>query len=708
MRAAWSILLFSVGAAAACGSKTPAPTQPEKLPDHAAIEPAPPATPATPATPGKPVSSKSLASTGLDPDALNKAVDPCDDFYEFACGGWMKHTEIAADKPMAMRSFVDIEDRNLAWEHTALEAARTNPGKDEVLAKLGAFYGSCMDEAAIEQAGIKPIAPLLAIIGKVKDAKSLTAAVAQLHAAGMGSLFAFGSAQDAGDATKVIGSIDQGGIGLPDRDYYLKDDAQNKTIRGAYAAYVASMLEEVGRKPDVAKAQAAEIIALETEIAKVSLDKVARRDPKATYNKIDRAGVAKAMAHFDWNTYWKTLGLASISGITVASPAYLTGLDALVTSVKPATWQNYLTFHVVSRSASFLTKALQDKGFKFEQALTGQPEQPPRWKRCVGATDSALGDLLGQAFVRERFAGDSKAAAEGQVQAIAAAMSGNLEALPWMDAQTKVKAAAKLKAMSYQIGYPRKWKTYAFKVDAKSWGANALAGRKDGRGRDLAKIGKPVDKDDWQMTTPTVNAYYDAQLNGMVFPAGILQPPFYSVASSIPVNLGGMGVVVGHELTHGFDDQGAQYDALGNLTNWWQPDTEQAFKAKTKCVIDQYNAYEVEPGVHVNGANTIGENIADIGGVKLALAAYRALRSTAPDAVVADGFTEDQQFFLGFGQAWCAKARPDFAKLLANVDVHSPAKWRVNGALQATPAFAKAFSCKAGARMLPRAQCTVW
>jgi putative endopeptidase len=319
-----------------------------------------------------------------------------------------------------------------------------------------------------------------------------------------------------------------------------------------------------------------------------------------------------------------------------------------------------------------------------------------------------LADLVAQMFVRDRFAGASKTAAEDLVHAIAGAMTTNLDALTWMDPTTKAKAKTKLTAMSYQIGYPRKWNSYPFRVDRATWAANALAATRAYSARQLAKIGKPVDKDDWEFPAQEVNAYYNPQLNGMVFPAGILQPPFYSVESAIPVNLGGMGVVVGHELTHGFDDQGAQYDAEGNLANWWQPDTERQFKQRTQCVIEQYSRYEVVGGTKLNGANVVGENIADIGGVKLSLAATRQLRASAPDTVVADGFTEDQQYFLGFGQSWCAKFRPELEKLLATVDVHSPPKWRVNGALQATPDFAKAFRCKAGSKMVPAKQCVVW
>jgi putative endopeptidase len=667
----------------------------------------PSATPGRPsATPGKRVVDRSLASIGLDPDVLDRSVDPCDDFYQFACGGWIKATEISADKPLAMRSFVDIADRNLDYEHAMLERARQSHGGDPAAKQLGAFYDSCMNEPAIETAGLTALRSLLAPIERIKDARSLTAAIAALDAVGISTLFVLAPVQDAADASRVIAGIDQGGLGLPDRDYYLSDDDQTRMIRAAYQSYVETVFGVLGHKAP--RQHAAHVIALETQLAKVSKDKVARRDPRAMYNKIDRAGVARAMPSFDWDAYWAAVGLKGIKDVTVTSPEFLAGVDRLLVTTKPEIWRSYLAFHATSRVAAVFTKPLEDALFKLTSALTGQPEMSPRWKRCVEHTVGALGDLVGQIFVRDRFAGDSKAAAEEQIRAIVAAMTTNLEALPWMDPATRARAKAKLDAMSYQIGYPRKWKTYPFKLDPRTWAANALAARKVERWRQLGKIGKPVDRDDWQMTAPQVDAYYEAQLNGMVFPAGILQPPFYSVEASIPVNLGGMGVVVGHELTHGFDDQGAQYDAVGNLVNWWEPDTEQRFKQRTQCVVDQYSRYEIASGVKLNGANTVGENIADIGGVKLAFSAYRQLRAPAPEAVVADGFTEDQQFFVSFGQAWCAKMRPDFEKLVATVDVHSPARWRVNGALSATPEFAKVFRCKTGSKMVPAKQCVVW
>jgi putative endopeptidase len=658
-------------------------------------------------SPTKPVTNRSLASVGLDPDALDRTIDPCDDFYQFACGGWIEHTEIAADKPEAMRSFVDIEDRNLEYEHAMLEQARLAPA-DPIAQQLGTFYASCMDEAAIDRAGLAPLRPLLAVIDKVKDTRSLTAALGALDAAGFSGLFELAPVQDAADARNVIAGIDQGGLGLPDRDYYLEPDEQTRGVLAAYQTYIESVLAALGRVPRAARQEAADVIALETEIARISKDKVARRDPRGNYHKIDRGGVARAMPRFDWDAFWAAVGLRGVRSVTVTSIDLLAGLDKLLAATRPDVWRSYLAFHVASDAAPLLTNRLEDIQFQFTSALTGQPEQSPRWKRCVNHTVDALGDLVGQAFVRDRFGADAKTTAENQVRAIVAAMTANLDGLPWMDDATRARARAKLDAMTYQIGYPSRWKTYPFKLDVRTWAANAFAARRAERARQLAKIEKPVDRSDWQMTAPQVNAYYDPQLNGMVFPAGILQPPFYSLAAAIPVNLGGIGVIMGHELTHGFDDQGAQYDAAGNLASWWQPDTEQQFKQRTRCVVDQYTAYEVSGGTHLNGANTVGENIADIGGIKLSLAAYRALRSDAADTVIADGFTEDQQFFLGFGQAWCAKTRPDYERLLAMTDVHAPPRWRVNGALAATPDFARAFRCKTGSKMVPSRQCVVW
>jgi putative endopeptidase len=441
MRFTLSILVVVAGAA--CGRTPPGSVPVRPAPDTAGDAPAtvrppdPATTVAAPAAtrPTKPVLNRSLASIGLDAGVLDRTADPCDDFYQFACGEWIKTTEIPADKPLAMRSFVDIADRNLAYEHEMLERARKNPGGDPVLKQLGVFYGSCMNEAAIEGAGLTTLRPLLASIDKVKDLRSLTAAIAALDASGIATLFVLAPVQDAADARRVIAGIDQGGLGLPDRDYYLNDDEQIRMLRAAYHAYIESVLGLLGRK--AARQDAANVIALETEIARVSLDKVARRDARATYNKIDRAGVAKAMPRFAWDDYWAGVGLKGVKDVTVTSPEFLAGVDKLLGSVKPEIWRSYLTFHASHGVAALFTKRLEDALFKFTSALTGQPEMSPRWKRCVEHTVGALGDLVGQVFVRERFGSASKAAAEEEIHAIVAAMTANLEGLSWMDAATK-------------------------------------------------------------------------------------------------------------------------------------------------------------------------------------------------------------------------------------------------------------------------------
>jgi putative endopeptidase len=652
-----------------------------------------------------PTTRHTLTAAGLDPSALDRSADPCDDFYQFACGGWIARTEIPAEQPMANRSFVGIEDRNLEYLRTVLEQLRAAPSDAPGAKQLAAFYNSCMDEQAIEQAGTRPLADLRAVIDRVRDAKSLSTAVARMHADGFAVLFTTSPMPDKKHAPAVIIGIDQGGLGLPDRSYYLSDEA--KPVRAKYQSYAAAMLVEMGMRRDAATLIAARILALETKIAKVSLEPVARRDEHATYNRIDKAGAAKAMPAFDWNGYWQTVGLAKHDAVTVTSTAFLDGLNPLVSGEPAELWRAYLTLHLATQAAGFLSRAVEDTGFQLTSALTGQTALSPRWKRCVQATDAALGDVLGQLYVRHRFSGASKAAAEQQVAAIRAAMERNLIALQWMDAQTRARAIEKLRAMTFQIGYPPKWRTYRFPIDPKGYGANSLAARRAETRRQLSKIGKPGDRDDWAFSPATVNAYNDPSINGMVFPAGILQPPLYSVDAALPVNLGAMGAIVGHELTHAFDDQGSRYDVAGNLANWWQPETAREFTSRSACLVEQYSRYTVAGDTHVNGATTLGENIADIGGLKLALSAHRALRAAAPDAV-ADGFTEEQQLFLGFAQVWCTKARPDFERMSATIDVHAPPKWRVNGTLSATPEFAQAFHCKSGTTMLPARQCTVW
>ena len=680
-----------------------------EAPPVAPPPPAPPPTQAAPAPPpGPKVVEASLESVGLDGNALDRSVDPCQDFYQFACGNWLAKTPIPGDKSRWSRSFSVIADRNEAALHQILDDAAAGKINDPVGQKIGAYYGACMDEAAIEKDKLKPLKPLFDLVKKVKDEKSLSHVVTELHKRKIWALFDVSDTQDSKDATRVIAEIDQSGLGLPDRDYYLKDDDKSKELRAKYAAFVEKMLTLAGWNAKAARQATDDVMRIETALAKASKTRVERRDPKAMYNRLDRDGVGKAAPRFLWDDYFKGIGFPELKEINVTAPKFIEGVNALMGAEKPAAWQNYLAWKVVNATSAMLPKAFVDESFAFESALTGQKEQRPRWKRCVAATDGALGDLVAQPWLKANFTPESKAATDRFVHEIAGAMGQAIDKLDWMDAATKARAHENHDPHANLIGYPKKWKTYDIEPKANSYHDNTLAARAADLRRRLAKVGKPVDREEFNMSPPTVNAYYNPQLNHMGFPAGILQPPFFSPTASVAVNLGGMGMVVGHELTHGFDDQGAQFDAQGNLANWWSPEDEQRFQAKTSCVADQYGAYETLPGVKLNGRLTLGENIADGGGVKLAFAAYRAMRKGAAEVVKAGGFTEDQQFFLGIGQAWCTNQHEEIARLLANTDPHSAARFRVDGPLSNSPDFAAAFSCAAGTPMHRPNACAVW
>lgn len=690
-------------ATAAIALATGAACTPKRTPEAAPTAESPTSTP----TPTPEVQQVALADVGLDASALDRNVNPCEDFYQFACGGWIETTEIPADKARWSRSFNGIDERNEQELRRILEEAQKDPGGDPALEKLGTFYGACMDEQAIEAAGLKPVDPLLKKVRSVKDRASLVDAIIELQKHRVYVLFDISAEQDFKNATQVIAFLDQNGVGLPDRDYYLKDDEKSKEIRAKYLAHVERMLVLGGAKKADAKKQAQQVMQLETELAKVAQSREERRNPEKLYNKIDRAGVEKTAPSMAWNRFFESLGRPDIQDVVVTSPTYLAGVDKLLRTTKPDVWRAYLTWHVLRSTAPALSKAFVDESFSMTQALTGQAQLEERWKRCIDATDNALGELLGQQYVKTRFAGESKSATEDMVREISRAFDRNLATLDWMDEATKEKSREKLGTFVYHIGYPSKWREYDFDVTP-SFAANVLASRQFELNRDMNKLGKPVDREEWVMSPPTVNAYYNPLKNEMVFPAGILQPPFFDKDASLPVNMGGMGMVVGHELTHGFDDEGSKFAADGNLANWWTPEVRERFEQKTQCVVDQYASYEAVPGVNLNGKLTLGENIADIGGVKLAFSAYRQMRQDDPVRFEADGFSEDQQFFLAVGQAWCNKAREEVARMLAQVDPHSPPRYRVNGSLANTPEFAEAFQCAPGTPMRPHDACRVW
>ncbi len=683
----------------ACGPAAPEPVAPPPV--------APPPVATVPAPAAPPAREVPLEGTGINVAWLDRSVDACQDFYTLACGGLEKKVEIPADKA-AWGPAQELQTRTEELLRSMLEKAARQPGDDPVQKKLGTWYGACMDEEAVEKAKTKPLAPLLSIVDKVKDDKTLRAAVIALHVRGIFPLFGVGSQQDYKDATQVIAGLDQDGLGLPDRDYYLTEDAASKDIRAFYRGHVERMLALGGVKGKAGKAAAEDVMRIETALAKLAQDKVVRRDPHQIYHRVERAGLAAAAKSFPWDDYFKALAFPGISAISVNSVPYFTGIDALLAEEKPAAWRSYLRWMVLSTQGARLGKAFVDERFALRQKLIGQKENEPRWKRCVQSTDHALGELLAQEYVKLKFDEASKRSASELLGSIRAAMKVELGALPWMDPATRAAAEEKLAKMNEKVGYPVVWKTYDFDVRPKAYAENALASDTFELARSLRKVGKPLDRNEWQMTPPTVNAYYDASLNEMVFPAGILQPPFFDKGFALAVNYGATGATMGHELTHGFDDEGSQFDGLGNLRNWWSEATGKLFQDQTGCVADQYSGYEALPGVKLNGKLTLGENIADIGGLKLAWNAFREAEKARGDRIVAGPYTEEQLFFVAYGQSWCEKERPEFLDLIAKTNPHSPPRYRVNGVVADVPAFAEAFSCKEGTPMRPAKVCAVW
>lgn len=646
-----------------------------------------------------------LADVGLDGTALNRDVDPCDDFYEYACGGWIARTEIPSDESRWSRSFDEIRKRNEEDLKSILERARTAPTDDATRA-IGAYYGACMDEVAVENAGLAAGRPMLDAIAAMKNVKQLPAVLAMLHKHAIWALFDVTAQEDMGDVTRMIAHFDQNGLGLPDRDYYLETKAPYPEHRKAYQEHVTAMLELVGRAPAVAAKEAKQVLALETQLAKAQKSRVERRDPKAMHNPVAGKALTGLVPKLDMKAYLSVLGLPELADANATSPAYFKALGGIVGKTNPVTMRAYLTWRVIDSLAASLPQAFVDESFRMEQKFTGTPQQRERWKRCVDSVEAALPDLLSQPFIAKRFAGASKPLAEKMVAAIGASFEAGLENLAWMDPATRAQAKEKRRAMEYLIGYPAQWKTHSFAITPDNLLANVIVARQAEQGRQRAKIGQPVDRGEWFMSAHTVNAYYHPLRNHMVFPAGILQPPFYSVDASLAVNMGGMGMVVGHELSHGFDDEGSQFDSQGNLKVWWEAGTRKAFEERAECVERQFEAYEPLPGVKLNGKLTLGENIADLAGVKLA---HSALQSMGGDQLpTVQGVPPNQQFFLGFAQAWCSKFREEEVRRRAVTDPHAPPRFRVNGPLSNLPEFSAAFQCAPGSKMQAATPCVVW
>jgi endothelin-converting enzyme/putative endopeptidase len=651
----------------------------------------------------------------IEAASIDRQVAPCTDFYQFACGAWLAANPIPADRQRWGR-FNQLQERNFAILRQLLEA----PGAGADRQRAADFYAACMDEGRIEARGLAPLAANLAGIAAIARSEDLLPVVAALHRIGVNVLFRFGSETDLRDATREIAAIDQGGLGLPDRDYYLKTDARSVEIKRTYQQHVETMLALVragsartaaAHGADWPATGAAAVVALETALAEASLDRTTRRDPAAVDHMMRVAEWQALTPHVHWRRYTTAAGAPSFDRLNVAVPAYLQALDRLVASTPIEDVKTYLTWQLVNARAEMLPHAFAEADFDFfSRTLGGQPQQLPRWQRCVTQTDRLLGEALGKAFVDAAFGPAAKADTLAMVRAIKDAMARDIDAADWMSDETKRAAHAKLAAVTDRIGYPDTWRDYSsVRISRTDALGNLQRATAFEERRDLAKIGRVVDRGEWLMTPPTVNAYYSADRNNINFPAGILQPPFYQAGRDAAVNYGGAGAVVGHELTHGFDDQGRKFDGQGNLHNWWTDADARAYEQRASCVADQYTEYVVAGDTHLNGKLTLGENTADNGGVRLALLAYLAGPGAAADAARGDdGFTPEQRFFVGFAQIWCENRRPEFERVRATTDPHASARYRVNGVVSNMPEFQKAFACAAGQPMVRANQCRVW
>ena len=665
----------------------------------AAAAQTPPAAPA-------PASSNPLR---FSMSTLDRTADPCTNFYQFACGNWIKNNPIPADQSRWGR-FSQLEERNREILRQILEdAAKPAPGRDATAQKIGDYYAACMDVAAIDAKGLQPLEAELARIRGLKNKGELAAEIAHLHRSGVSALFEFGSGQDFKDSSQVIAQTDQGGLGLPDRDYYFKDDAKSVQLREKYAAHVERMFALAGDTAAQAKEHAAIVMRIETALAKGSLDVVSRRDPSKVYHPMTAKELAALNPGFHWSAYIDGTGAPSFRTVNVASPDFFKALNAEIEAAGLDDWKTYLTWHLLHSEAPLLPAKFVNESFDFYgKTLTGSAELRPRWKRCVDLTDNQLGEALGRKFVERTFGAEGKQRTLDMVHALETALGQDIEKLPWMTPATKEQAHVKLRAIANKIGYPDTWRDYS-SVEIKRDDAIGNGFRADGFefARQLAKIGEPVDRAEWEMTPPTVNAYYNPLLNNINFPAGILQPPFFDNTMDDAVNFGGIGMVIGHELTHGFDDEGRQFDAQGNLHDWWSPQDNEEFNKRAACIARQYSSFEVAPGAHVNGELTLGEDTADNGGLRISLMALHSRLGEEAQAKI-DGFTPDQRYFLSFAQIWCENSREEALRLQVATNPHAPARERVVGAVQNMPEFQQAFSCKAGQPMVSTNACRVW
>jgi predicted metalloendopeptidase len=644
---------------------------------------------------------------GFDLNALDRTANPCTDFYQFACGNWNANNPIPPDKSRWGR-FDLLQERNLEILRGILEeSADASKPRGPLEQRIGDHYASCVDEERIEKIGLKAFQPTLDRIRKISDRAQIMEAVAELHRGGVFAFFSVGSAPDFKESTKNIAFVDQAGLSMPDRDYYLSE--RFSETKQKYRAHVERMFVLLGETPDAAKEKAQAVLDIETELAKASLDRVSRRNANNVYHKMTRDELKKLAPAIGWDRYFRDMGAPGFDSLNVTVPDFFKSLDALAANTSLERLKTYLTWQALHASASLLPRAFVQEDFEFfGKTLTGAKEMQPRWRRCVAFTDRELGEALGRKYVERAFAGSSKQRVVEMVNAIERAFEKNLGELAWMTPATRQKALEKLHAVTDKMGYPEKWRDY---TPVKIVRGDALGNRRRGDEfelrRRMAKIGTRVDPNEWRMTPPTVNAYYSPVENNINFPAGILQPPFFDVKLDDAVNFGAIGAVIGHELTHGFDDSGRRFDAAGNLRDWWTQQDAREFEKRAGCIIDQYGAYEPIAGVKLNGKLTVGENVADNGGVRMSYLALVDVLTRRPQGKI-DGFTPEQRFFLGYGQIWCQNITDEATRLRATTDTHAPGRFRVNGVVSNSPEFQKAFGCTVGQPMTPQNACRVW
>jgi putative endopeptidase len=676
----------------ACAASTPAP------PPSASTAPAAPAPAAAAAAPTR--------NFVFDRANLDPTTPACTDFYQYTNGGWLAKNPIPPQYPSwGMMSGLQEENRQLL--RAILEAAAAKPAAQRTATeqKIGDFYASCMNTAQIEAAGLEPLRPELARIDAIASPRALQDELTRLQAMGIDAPFDLGAQQDAKNSSLTIAAVAQGGLGLPDRDYYFRADEKSKHIREEYVAHIRRMFELAHLSGD-----ADAVMRLETALAQASMTAVEQRDPTALYNPMPVARLAALAPHLDWSGYLAQRGLGSLDSVNVQQPKFFEALDRLLTATPLADWQAYLRWQLLRDTASALPAAISDESFRFRGGvLLGQKQQQERWQRCVARTDQQIGEALGQAYVDRRFPPAAKQRADEMVRNLRAALRETLTTIPWMSEATRKNAQAKLEAFHQKIGYPDAWRDYStLAIGNGPFVANILAAQSFEAKRVLAKIGHPPDRGEWGMTPPTINAYYDPSLNEIVFPAGILQWPMFDMNQDDAFNYGAAGSVIGHEITHGFDDEGSQYDAQGNLVNWWTPEDRKQFDARAACIVDQFNHFEIEPGVAHNGKLVAGESIADLGGAVIAYEAWQKSLEGKPRPANVDGFTPEQRFFLGFARARAANQTIEYARNRVLTNPHPINKFRVNGPVSNMPQFAAAFGCHAGDAMVRANSCAIW